>query len=185
MAQSNKQMALLKNRLQMPMIVRDLLVTQLEPADDATYGLHEMMGNFRPEEALLCAALVMEEVAFFEREIDADMKFLKMECARIIERYSARDDLAQDNPELWAETEADMLPVLADDLEEFLEIIFMCYLNFELVNPNVTAILDILTAQLQSHSMIVDEVLLLHEDIAKEAPPTQQPYIGNIVSFPK
>lgn len=185
MAQSKTQMALLKNRLQMPMIVRDLLVTQMEPADDATYALHEMMGNFRPEEALLCAALVMEEIAFFERDVDADMKFLKMECARIIERYSARDDLAQDNPELWAETEVDMLPVLAEDLDEFLEIIFMCYLNFELANPNITAILDILTAQLQSHSMIVDEVLILHEDLAKNAPPTPKSVEDNIVSFPK
>ena len=169
MAQSTTQMAQLKNRLQMPMLIRDLLVTGLSPSDDTTYGLHEMMGNFQPEEALLCAAFIMKDIAALESDQSDDLKFLHMECDRIIDRYCARDDLAQENPELWTKTEGDTLHLIADDIEDFLEVVFLCYMTFEITNPQRTDILNIITAQLQSHAMIVDEVMLLREDMRTES----------------
>ena len=69
MPQSIKQKALLKNKLQMPLIVRDMLVTNQSPADDANYALHEMMSDFQPDESILCSAFVMQEMASI-RNID-------------------------------------------------------------------------------------------------------------------
>lgn len=187
MAQSEKQIALLKNALQMPLIVRDLLITNQNPSASAHYALHEMMGNFQPDEALLCAAFVMEEISKFESIISPDLTFLHMECTRIIERYSARNDLAEGNPELWTETQGEMMPMIFEDIEEFLELTSLCQLSFEITNPKTAIILDIITTQLQSHLMIVDEVIALQEtlkDSLKNIPTITGYMADNVVMFP-
>ncbi len=185
MALVKKKMALLKNKLQMPLVVRDLLITGEAPSEETTYGLHELMSNFQPEQAVLCAAFVMKEIANYETEMSDDLKFLHMECDRIIERYGARDDLAEDNPELWAETEGEMMPVISEDIEDFLELIFLCYMSFEVTNPKIAAILNIITNQLQSHMMIVDEVLSLLSNIGYQGTAEgSKDSSGNVVIFP-
>ena len=66
MAQSintNEQtLARIKNNLQMPLIVRDLLLSNAKPSIDATYSLHEMIGNFTAEQALLCGVMTVQEI---------------------------------------------------------------------------------------------------------------------------
>lgn len=188
MAQSEKQIALLKNTLQMPLIVRDLLITDQNPSSSAHYALHEMMGNFQPDDALLCAAFVMEEVSKIESIISADLTFLHMECTRIIERYSARNDLAEENPELWAETQDEMMPIIFEDIEEFLELTSLCQLSFEITNPKTATILNIITTQLQSHLMIVDEVMSMQEtlrDNLKTIPAITGYMADNVIMFPR
>ena len=103
--------------------------------------------------------LYMQEIGRMETIAVNDMAFLHLECERLIERYSARDDLSADNPELWKETQADMLSETAEDLEGFLDLLSMCKLSFEITAPRIVDILNILEAQLESQLMIVDTVL--------------------------
>ncbi|MCK5375007.1 MAG: hypothetical protein KAJ40_06965 [Alphaproteobacteria bacterium] len=168
MSQSNQQLALLKNRLQIPLIARDLLSDDKMPNDEETYAMHDMLCDFSTEEALLCAAFVMKEIAALGNVSPSDMAFFHMECERLIERYSARDDLAQDNPELWSNTQIDMLDEIAEDLEGFLDLLSLCKLSYEITAPAVTHIIEILDAQLQSQLVIIDEVISMHEAAAKE-----------------
>lgn len=187
MAQSEKQTALLKNKLQMPLVVRDLLITDQNPSASAHYALHEMMGNFQPDDALLCAAFIMEEISKLEAITSTDLTFLHMECTRIIERYSARNDLAEDNPELWSETQSDMMPKLLEDIDDFLELTSMCQLSFDITNQKVATILNIVTTQLQSHLMIVDEVISLQEtqkENIQNIPAVTGYMADNVVIFP-
>ncbi len=177
--------ALLKNKLQMPLIVRDLLVTNSIPAADAEYGLHEMMSNFECDQALLCAAFTMQEVAAAENATSTDLSLLNMECERLIERYSARSELEEENHELWTETQADMLPVMAEDMEGFIELLSLCQMSFEIMNPKTAKIVSMIMTQLQSHLMIIDEVVGMLE--TQEKPKTMmnaQPYADNVLSFP-
>ena len=190
MAQSEKQIALLKNKLQMPLVIRDLLITNQKPSADATYALHEMMSNFQPEEAVLCAAFTMKEIAAHDAFTSTDLAFLNMECDRIIERYSARDDLAEDNPDLWLESQGEMMYCIAEDIDDFLELIFLCYMSFEVTSPEITALLDIITTQLQSHSMIVDEVISLQEEMRRGAnaggsTQSSRRRADNVIIFPR
>ncbi len=183
MAQSTQQLALLKNNLQIPLIVRDLLVTGDAPTAEATYGLHEMMGSYEPDKAILCAAFVMKEIAAYESFAATDMAFLHLECERLIERYSARDDLAQDNPEIWEETQADMMGEIAEDLEGFIDLLSLCKLSFEITAPHVVQILDILEVQLQCQLMIVDTVIDNLE--SQPATPSITGYdADNVIAFP-
>lgn len=188
MAQSEKQLALLKNNLQIPLIVRDLLVTGCAPSPETTYGMHEMMGNYQPDSAILCTALVMSEIATQENIAASDLEFLHMECERLIERYSARDDLAKDNPELWEETQSDMMGEIAEDLEGFIDLISLCKLSFEITAPNVVQILDIMDVQLQCQLMIIDEVLECLSKQNQKAELTHSSITGyaadNIIMFP-
>ncbi len=187
MAQSEKQIALLKNKLQMPLIVRDLLVTNQNPSASTHYALHEMMGNFQPEDAMLCAAFVMEEISKLEDVISGDLSFLHMECTRIIERYSAHNDLANNDPELWPNTQSDMMPKLLEDIDDFLELTSMCQLSFDITNQKVATILNIVTTQLQSHLMIVDEVISLqetHKENVQHIPSVTGYMADNVIMFP-
>ncbi|PCJ03169.1 MAG: hypothetical protein COB14_00095 [Alphaproteobacteria bacterium] len=187
MAKNDKQMALLKSKLHMPLIVRDLLITNQSPNASTHYALHEIMGDFQPDSALLCAAFVMEEISNFESIISPDLTFLQMECTRIIERYSTRNDLAEKNHELWTETQSEMMLIISEDIEEFLEITSLCQLSFEITNPKIAIILNIITAQLQSHLMIVDEVVSLQETLKsnmKTIPAITGYMADNVIMFP-
>ncbi len=188
MAQNDKQMALLKNRLQMPLIVRDMLIIGQTPLADENYALHEMMGNFKAEEALLCAAFTMKEIADFESVVSADLAFLHMECDRIIERYSMRDAMAEENPELWSETQINMMDIISEDTEELLELTELCGLSYEITNPKIVKFLDIIATQLSSHLMIIDEVISMQQEAGYTNALTQPVITGfeadNVIMFP-
>ncbi len=187
MTVNNKQMALLKNRLQMPLIVRDMLITNQIPTSDENYALHELLGNFSADEALLCSAFVMKEIANFETITSSDLTFLHMECDRLIERYSGRDDLAKENPEIWSEAQINMVDIIYEDLVDFLELLELCQLSFEITNPNLVKFLNIMKPQLQSHMMIIDEVISMQQkpvgDNTLLTPPITGFEADNVIMF--
>lgn len=191
MAHYNEQkMALLKTTLQMPVIIRDLLVTNTEVAEDAVYGLHEMLGNYQPDEALLTCALSMKEIANYESLVSTDLAFLHMECDRIIERYVARHDLSEENPLMWSETQGEMMSVIAEDIESFLDLAGLCQMSFEITNPKLKTLLDIMTAQLGAQLMIVDEIIDMRESQKRRADTLEHPSVSgymadNVIMFPQ
>lgn len=197
MAQSvniNEQtLARMKNNTLMPLIVRDLLLSDTSAAADVTYAMHEIIGNFRAEKALLCGVLTVQEIATYEGIISTDLTFLKMECERLIERYIARDQLALDNPELWEETQRDMMGVIAEDLEGFLDLLNLCHMSFEITNIKMAKILDIITTQLQAHLVIIDEVMEMLEIQGRQMTLTQTHHhdtisgfeANNVIMFPR
>ena len=192
MALDNKKLALIKNRLQMPLIVRDLLTSGKMPSDEEIYALHDLLCTFSTEDTLLCSAFTMKEIASFGNVHPSDMPFLHMECERLIERYAAQDDLATENPELWETSQINMLDETAEDLECFLDLLALCKLSHETIVPCVGSILEILDAQLQSQLIIIDEVIAMHcaqqEQAINETPNTNTAqylsYGDNIIPFP-
>ncbi len=169
----------------MPLIVRDLLSAGKIPSGEEIYAMHSMLSEFTIEDSLLCGAFVMKEIADLGNVCPADMAFMHMECERLIERYSARDDLAQENPELWNETQIAMLDNMAEDLECFLDLLALCKLSYEITRPNVASILEILDTQLQSQLLIVDEAISLHQSTSlskKETKPTTKTTTSNVIA---
>lgn len=180
MAQTNQTLASLKNRLQMPMVVRDLLITDIAASNESTYALHEMLSDYSAEDALLAGAFTMQEIAAFQNVAATDLAFLHLECERLIERYGARDDLFQENPDLWNETQAEMVSEIAEDLEGFLDLLSLCMLSFEITAPKIHQILSILDTQLQSQLIIIDEV----QDMLNNLETEQVAQPSNIIPFP-
>jgi hypothetical protein len=185
MSQNDKQLALLKNRLQMPLIVRELLSNSKMPSGEETYAMHCLFSDFSIEDSLLCGAFVMKEIADLGNICPADMAFMHMECERLIERYSARDDLAQENPELWNDTQVNVLDDMAEDLECFLDLLALCKLSYEITSQCVASILEILDVQLQSQLLIIDEVIEMHQAAAleqKEVKRTTKATTSNVIA---
>lgn len=180
MAQTNQTLASLKNRLQMPMVVRDMLITKIPASTETTYALHEMLSDYSAEDAMLAAAFTMQEIAVYQNVAVTDLAFLHLECDRLIERYSARDDLFQENPELWAETQNEMISEIAEDLEGFLDLLSLCMLSFEVTAPKIYEILTIFDTQLQAQIIIIDEVQAMLDNLETE----QVAQINNIIMFP-
>ncbi len=189
---TNEQtLARIKNNLQMPLIVRDMLLSDTKPSDDASYALHEMLGNFTVEQAILSSVMTVQEIATFEGIISTDLTFLEMECDRLNERYISREQLSHENPELWEETQKEMMGVIAEDIEGFLDLINLCHLSFEITNPKMASILEIITTQLQAHLVIIDEIIeLLKTEKRSMAITTPQSMVNgyeasNVVMFPR
>ena len=67
MAQSHQKLSLLKNKLQMPLIVRDLMVTGLSGADETIYGLNELLSDYKADMVLLCAAFTCKKLEGWKR----------------------------------------------------------------------------------------------------------------------
>lgn len=175
---TDKKLALLKARLQMPLIARDFLAMNIAPDAGAHYALHEMMSNFQPHDALLCAAFIMKEIAAFEKNIIDSSGFLHMECDRIIERYSAEDDFGQVNTDL---------KTFAEDMESFADLLDLCHMSYEIMNPKTAVLLNIIATQIEAQMNIVDTVLgMLETETGKQkkTPPYVTGYMAdNVVMF--
>jgi hypothetical protein len=85
---SEHDLAGLTNRLQVPLIVQDILNDQGALTDDVHYGLHEVLSNYEPDSALLCIALSARKIASRFQHRIANLAVLKMECDRIIADYA-------------------------------------------------------------------------------------------------
>lgn len=185
----DQKTALLKTQLQLPMITRDILSGTDSLDSDASYALSDMLGGFTPEKALLACAFSMKEIASFEGIEMTDLKFLHMESDRLIERYCARIELEETNPDLWEETHGQSLESLSEDLDGFIELITLCQLSFDITDETLSKLTHIMNIQLQSQLMIVDQVIELIGATAKQnhyaGTPINTGYIAdNVVMFP-
>ncbi len=146
-------------------ITQDILTADHTPSTKITGALHERISNLQPHEALLCAAKIMKEIAKSESIISTDLTFLQMESANIIKRYTA-------------ENEPDIKDIenIAEDLQGLIELTTLCHMSYEITNPKIAKLLNIITIQLQSHLMIIDEAIAMHQ--------THTPTPDNIIMFP-
>lgn len=84
---ADKDLALITNRLQVPLIVGDILNGEGALTDEVYRGLHEVLSEDQPDSALLSIALSAHTIA--DRNINrvSSFKVLRMECQRIIVEY--------------------------------------------------------------------------------------------------
>lgn len=178
-------LAALKNRLQIPMIVRDYLEDSSITAAEIQYGMNDMLSNFKSEDAVLSIAFAMSDIATLCHDNDEQMSLLKMECDRLIERYAARDRMSQHDPDHWHMTQAQMIPVIAEDIDGFLELLEMCHMTLDITAPRPASILTTFIAQLGAHGMIMDTIkTALMTEAATHAHRCATPFSDNIIPFP-
>lgn len=183
-----QRMARIKNDVQIPMIIRENLSNKEILGPGTIYALHEILSNQTAEKSILCAVMTLQEIMNFHDLTNTDTSFLAMECDRLIERYVARDELADENKNLWNETQKEMMSVIAEDIENFLDLVNLCNMSFEVIDSKITKILDIIAIQLQSQLIIVDEIIELLDTQKRSASLNIQTPTGiqadNIIMFP-
>jgi len=174
--------ARIKNNLQMPLIIRDLMITGLRLENDVQYSLHELMSNMQPQDALLCAAFTTEEIVDIEDITSTDLTFLKEEYTRIITRYTGANHI---------DSEKDKIHTLIEDIEGFLDTMSLCHMSFEITNPKAAKFFDIIITQLQAHLVITDEIIAMMEQENITPMPIPPAHVisgisaSNVIPFPR
>lgn len=146
-----QNLAYLKNKLQLPLIARDYLHDNQAPKDESRYALHDIMSNLAPQDALLCSAFIMKEINAF---LNIDTQMLQNECDRLIEAYAGAHDHT---------TTQNTIDTLSADLIAFAEILDMCQISYDILNPKAADILGIITTQIHAQILIIDSVIEMIE----------------------
>lgn len=175
---SNEDLATLTNRLQTPMIVRDILNGEGALTDDVQMGLHEILSDDQPDSALLSIALCARAIA----RHCTNNTMLEVSSDRIINEYgpiwlrNAQDKTLDDN--LVFET----LAHIPEDLEGLAGL--LDYHAVMLRGEEAGEICKILSTQARAQALIAETFLEAFEG-TDEAPWEMQhgfdPVIANDV----
>lgn len=187
---SDRDLARLTNRLQIPLIVQDIQSGRGMLSPDVEFGLHEVLSDYQPDAALLCIALSARKIAAANIEIAPTMAIMKMEADRILADYA----------ELWM-SHASFRPIHNDDLFETLENIpedleamsELLEINTAALrekDEDVAGLCEILAVQAKAHVIVAEtfiEVLDQASDVDDALPFADAMPVGsndNVIMFP-
>jgi len=193
---SEHDLAGLTNRLQVPLIVQDILNDQGALTDDVHYGLHEVLSNYEPDSALLCIALSARKIAARFQHRIANLAVLKMECDRIIADYA----------ELWLNNAQrrpiddnlvfDTLMNIPEDLECLAELLEINQAFLQKYSKDAAELCEILIVQATAQVIVAETFMEIMDkeetdsmanDNALEDIPAQAAAMGgnNVIQFPR
>ncbi len=191
---SEQELASVTNRLQVPLIIQDILDDDGILTDEIQLGLHEILSDDQPDSALLCIALSAQKIANRYQGTSVAMKILNMECSRIIAEYAsiwlknAQEKSLDDN--MVFET----LVHIPEDLESIAELLEAGMITLQLENNQSAALCQILITQARAQAIIAETYLESMEMFDEEpweiegcfetAPEETKFYTNNVIQFP-
>lgn len=189
---TDKDLAKLTNRLQVPLVIQDILDQKETLSGDIQYGMHEVLSNYQPDSALICIALSAKRIASRYLHLSPNMAVLRMDCDRIIEEYAqlwldhARKRPVDDN--LLMDTLAD----IPDDLESIAELLDSAQMYLEKKNAEAAGLCEILSMQARQQAIIADTFVdMIEQDTGKLPTAAMQDnakpkssYGDNVIPFP-
>jgi len=182
---NDTDLALLANKLCVPLAVRDILGGEDAFEDDARYALHEEISDLQPDSALLSIALAAKEIVALAAYQTTSLKVMNMECDRVIDDYGPlwlkhlRDKKIDDA--LLFETLAN----IPEDLEGLAELLQVARDFMRDHDPKAAALCDLLTIQAGAHAMIAEEYVgCIDNEPAEEPQPDAPFYTDNVIPFP-
>ncbi len=165
-------LALLTNKLEVPLAVKALVEQNRELEEDIHYSLHDALSDMQPDTALLTIALSAKSMADMYAGSNSGTEILSMECERIINEYGP----------LWLENArriqsggkmnnaylVSLLENIPEDLEGLAELIEinLSYAAFD--NAGVAALCEIMQVQAGAHAIIAEEFLSVMEMAAAQ-----------------
>lgn len=196
---NQKDLALMTNRLEVPLVVKALVEQNQEIEDDIHYGLHEALSDMQPDTALLAITISAKAMAGMYAGTNSGSEIISMACERIISEYGPlwlENARIIDSGNIKAMNNAYLVSLLEnipEDLETLSELINinLSYAAFD--NAAVAQICEILQIQADAHAIIAEEFLSLMEKNAAEGkkPKAKTPAAiitakgeDNIVHFP-
>jgi hypothetical protein len=160
---NDKDIAGLNNRLQVPLVVQDVLCGHEVLSDDLRYALHGTLSDQQPDSALLAIAFGARKIAKRYAETNSTLVVLKMECDRVIDDYAglwlshARKKSLDDTKVL------DALVHLPDDLQAMGDILGVVSSYLQDVAPEAAELCRILMVQADAQSLIAESIVELLE----------------------
>lgn len=155
---NNKELATVANRLQVPLIISDIMAGEGELTDDVHYGLHSVISDLQPDSALLAIALGGLAIADTYHKASPGLSVLKIQCESIVDDY-AKLWLQNAESENVNEHEAlDALSCVSEDLEGIAELLDLAYSFLQTKDETAASLSRILSVQAKSHALIADEL---------------------------
>jgi hypothetical protein len=177
-----KDLASVATKLQVPLIVSDILNGDERLDGDTEYSLHEAISEMQPDSALLCIALCGSKVA--NMAASSSMRILEIECRKIIEEYALLWLKNAEGNDVDENTALEALSGAAEDLESLAGLLENCLPLLERKNPNAAAVCEILHVQAQAQALVAEAYFEALEE-ASAAPEIEMPAMSsNVIPFP-
>ena len=156
---SDKDLANITNRLQVPLIVDDIIHGQAPLTDDTAFGLHEILSDFEPDSALLSIALSTRKIAQRFQHKAASMGVLKIECERMIADYADMWLKNANAAHLDDNVVFETLMNIPEDLETLSELIESCMPFLKRFSDEAAELLDILSVQARAQVLVAESFI--------------------------
>ncbi|MGB4057122.1 MAG: hypothetical protein WBK77_03455 [Alphaproteobacteria bacterium] len=154
----NKELAAVANKLEVPVIISDILSGEDKLTDEVHYGLHSVISDQQPDTALLSIALAGLKIANAWHKASPGLAVLKMECENIVDEYAALWLKNAENKNLSDSDILDALSCVSEDLECLGELLELAMGFLKSKDETCAALAKILSIQAKSHAMIADEL---------------------------
>jgi len=195
---SDRDLAGLTNRLQVPVVVSDILNGKVI-SDEIRYGLHEILSEMQPDSALLAIALGAHKVSVRYSNLHPSLLVMKLEAARVINDYA---QLWLDNARhanVNEEAARVRLSYVPEDLQSLSELLETASAFLQDINGDAAELCRIMMVQADAQSLVAEafaEVIEYTDDLdAAGVMPandgfTAHPvmdaafYTNNVIQFP-
>lgn len=143
----------------LPIIIRGALRQNIPLGSEAEYTMHTLLSDFDPDMAILCTVNIVREVCAYEELKNNDFSFLGNLCNLLADKYRPICTLIETNPRLRENKIQNILPQMAEDLDDLIERLELSHIALETQDSAAAEILQILLVQMQSHLMVVEQLL--------------------------
>jgi len=164
-----KEIAKIANRLQVPLIIADIMNDEGTLTDDVKFGLHEILSDYQPDSALLSIALSALSIANTHKHRAATFSMLKIECERVIAEYGMLWLQNAQARNLDTNTVFETLIHIPEDLESLSELLEFAKITLEHSDPQAAQLCKILITQSNAQSIIA-QAFLDSMDMGKQDP---------------
>jgi hypothetical protein len=181
---NDKELATVANRLQVPIIISDIMAGEGELTDDVRYGLHSVISDMQPDSALICIALSGLKIANAYHMASPGLSVLKIQCESIVDEYAKLWLKNAENADVEESEALDALSCVSEDLEGMGELMELAVGFLQAKDEIAADLVKILSVQAKSHAVIADELfgalyMKVTRDIAEE-PKISAPVIANV-----
>ena len=155
----DQDIAKIANRLQVPLIIGDILNGEGALTDDVHMGLHEILSDDQPDSALLSITLSARTIANAFAGQASIFDMLKIECDRIIAEYGMMWLRNAQAKSLDNNTVFETLVHIPEDLDCISELLEFAKLTLDDAENDASDLCAILIAQASAQSLIAQTFL--------------------------
>lgn len=191
---NDKDLTSITNRLQVPMVVQDILDQQSALDADTSFAIHETLSDFEPDSALLAMAIAARKLAGRFQHRIANLMILKIEAERIIEDYAglwisnAKDKPLDDNLVF------DTLMNIPEDFEMLVELLEINQPLLARHSQDAADLCEILIIQANAQILVAETFIemienpedqtLANDNGKFQVLPAQMAGSSNVINFP-
>ncbi len=182
-----KELATVASKLQVPIIVSDLLHGDEPMTDEAEYALHEAISEMQPDSALLCIAMCGARIAGGRGLNAPAVRLLGIECHKIIEEYAALWLSNAEDGDVDEEQAIEALSGTAEDLEDLAGLFEGCIAFLNRTNGDAAILCDIMSIQARAQALVAEAYFDALESVSEaDVSPViaEQAMASNVIPFP-